>query len=102
MTSPRRHVTGDREDRHIVVFDTRDPAWSADPLRVFGAQVDARAAHSCLGPPLNVTPTSSMGVLLSGVLDADYLQRHQPGGLEALIRHLTAGGEFERLASDAG
>lgn len=74
---------------HTIV-DTRDPVWSADPLRLFGPLVGARAAQSFLGPLLNVPPRSSQGVLLSEVLDADYLQRHQVGSLGALIRHLAS------------
>ena len=53
------------------------PAWSAPG-----------SAQSFLTPLLNVAPTSAQGVLLSEVLDPDYLTQHHIAGLGDLPAHL--------------
>lgn len=77
-----------------VVVDTADPALSLDPLRVFGPRVGSRIMQSFLTPLLNVRPTSERGVLLSDVLDPDYLEQHQLHSAGALLTHLQDGCAF--------
>lgn len=74
-----------------VVVDTASPALSLDPLRVFGARTGSRVMQSFLTPLLNVAPTSERGVLLSDVLDPDYLAGHGLQSAGALVDHLHAG-----------
>lgn len=76
---------------HAVVVDTADPKLSLDPLRVFGPRVGSRIMQTFLTPLLNVRPTSERGVLLSDVLDPDYLEEHQLTSAGALLAHLQDG-----------
>ena len=71
------------------VVDVLDPTASMDPLRLFPGLPGARAAQSFLTPLLNVAPTSTQGVLLSEVLDPDYLTHHQVCSLGDLPAHLS-------------
>lgn len=74
-----------------VVVDINDPAFSMDPLRLFPASDGGRITHSFLTPLLNVAPLSTLGVLLSEVLDPDYLQNNEITTLGGLRRHLESG-----------
>lgn len=74
-----------------VVVDINDPAFSMDPLRLFPASDGGRITHSFLTPLLNVSPLSTLGVLLSEVLDAAYLQNHGITALGGLRGHLENG-----------
>ena len=71
-----------------VVVNSMDPEWSLDPLRVFGPKLGGRLMQSFLTPLLDVRPTSERGVLLSDVLDPEYLERHQILSSGALVEHL--------------
>lgn len=71
-----------------VVVDVDDPKASLDPLRLFGTKVGARIAQSFLTPLLNLAPTSPMGVVLSEVLEPDYLAQHELQSLGDLVEHL--------------
>lgn len=71
-----------------VVVDASDPQLSLDPLRVFGPQVGSRMMATFLTPLLNVRPTSERGVLLSDVLDADYLREHDLDSAGTWLHHL--------------
>ena len=73
-------------DAQVVSVD--DPTTSLDPLRLFPGPVGAQVALSFLTPLLNVAPTSAQGVLLSEVLDPDYLTQHHITGMSALPAHL--------------
>lgn len=71
------------------VVDVSRPEWSMDPLRIFpDSEVGARLAQSFLTPLLNVSPTSERGVLLSEVLEHQYLRDNEIAGLGGLIQHL--------------
>lgn len=70
------------------VVDTLNPVWSLDPLRLFGAVDGSRIAQSFLIPLLNVAPTTKDGVLMSDVLDPDYLASHRLVSLGGLVTHL--------------
>lgn len=74
-----------------VVVNAADPGLSLDPLRVFGPRTGSRIMQTFLTPLLNVRPTSERGVLLSEVLDAGYLEKHQLGSAGALLVHLQDG-----------
>ena len=74
-----------------VVIDIADPAFSLDPLRLFGPAIGSRIAQSFLTPLLNVAPTSERGVSLSDVLDPRYLADHGLTSLGGLLGHLQAG-----------
>lgn len=70
------------------IVDVSQPQWSLDPLRIFDLNTGARVAQSFLTPLLDIAPTSAQGVLLSEVLEVDYLNRHQISGFGALVNHL--------------
>lgn len=74
-----------------VVVDTAEPELSLDPLRIVGPRLGSRMMQSFLTPLLNVAPTSERGVLLSDVLDPDYLEAHQLGSAGDLLAHLQDG-----------
>jgi hypothetical protein len=74
-----------------VVVDTSDPVLSLDPLRIFGPRVGSRIMQTFLTPLLNVRPTSERGVLLSDVLDPDYLEAAGLDSAGALLAHLHQG-----------
>jgi hypothetical protein len=86
-----------------VVVNTADPVLSLDPLRLFDPATGSRIMQTFLTPLLNVRPTSDRGVLLSDVLDPQYLGEHGLGSAGALLAHLHAGcrlegaGELARL-----
>lgn len=75
----------------VVVVDAGEPAWSMDPLRVFGPTAGGRILQSFLTPLLNVSPRSEGGVLLADVLDKRYLEQHQIGSAGELVTHLEGG-----------
>ncbi|GAA5036332.1 ATP-binding protein [Actinopolymorpha pittospori] len=77
-----------------VVVNVAEPKLSLDPLRVFGPRTGSRIMQTFLTPLLNVRPTSERGVLLSDVLDAAYLEKHQLASAGALLAHLQAGCEL--------
>lgn len=73
-----------------VVVDVADPAYSLDPLRLFGAAA-GKQAGTFLTMLLNVAPTSTEGALLSEVMESTYLAEHRITSLGALAEHLTNG-----------
>lgn len=81
-----------------IVVDVADPAVSLDPLRVHGPHIGARVTQSFLTQLLNVRPTEAQGVLLSEVLEPDYLAAHQLHGLGDLLAHLRTDCEMEGAA----
>lgn len=66
------------------IVDVSDPKYSMDPLRIFDQATGSRVAQSFLTALLDIAPTSIEGVLLSEVLDPDYLQPRGIHGLGAL------------------
>lgn len=107
--------TVDRGGRFVVLDRTESGEWvtmakaltkptivsiahatmSMDPLRVFDPETGSRVAQSFLTPLLNVSPTSTRGVLLSDVLDTTYLTANGIRGLGDLVQHLMHGCELE-------
>ena len=71
-----------------AVVNVDDPAFSMDPLRLFGPRAGARIAQSFLTPLTKISPTSDLGILLSDVLDPSYLKEHAIPGLGGLLKHL--------------
>lgn len=84
-----------------VVVDIDEPAYSLDPLRIFGPKIGQRVASSFLTPLLRVPPTSERGALLSEVLSPGYLAQHHLTSLGDVVEHLEtqdgAGGELARV-----
>lgn len=81
-----------------TVVDCDDPSHTLDPLRLFGARAASRVTQSFLTPLLNVSPTSSSGVLLSEVLEPAYLTEHTISTLGGLLTHLAGGCKLEGAA----
>ncbi len=71
-----------------IVVDVAEPVVSLDPLRLFGVTIGSRITQSFLTPLLNIAPTSDRGVLLSEVLDPEYLAQHHLTGLGDVLAHL--------------
>jgi len=71
-----------------VVVDVDDPAWSLDPLRLFGSKAGARVSQSFLTPLTGIKPRSELGQRLGDVLDPAYLAAHDLHGLGELLTHL--------------
>lgn len=80
-----------RSVTRAVIVDIADPVLSLDPLRLFGLRAGSRITQTFLTPLLNVSPTSERGVLLSDILDPEYLSEHQISGLGQLLAHLQGG-----------
>ena len=70
------------------IVDVSQPQWSLDPLRIFDPATGSRVAQSFLTPLLDIAPTSAQGVLLSEVLETDYLKTHGITGFGSLVNHL--------------
>lgn len=81
-----------------AVADIEDPTYSLCPLRFFGRHIGSRVLHSFLTPLLNVAPTSPEGVLLSDVLEPDYLATHDIDSTGELLAHLISGCEYPGAA----
>ena len=85
------------------IVDVSEPQWSLDPLRIFTPATGSRVAQSFLTPLLDIAPTSAQGVLLSEVLEVDYLKTHGITGFGSLVDHLAdtctipGAGELARL-----
>ncbi|MDU1203713.1 MAG: ATP-binding protein [Clostridiales bacterium] len=75
-----------------TVVDMAKPQYSLDPLRAFDYGVGSRIASNFLTVLLDVTPTSPEGVVLSEVLETEYLEREQLGGLGQVMEHLVKRG----------
>jgi hypothetical protein len=81
-----------------TIVDVAEPTVSLDPLRLFGPVVGSRITQSFLTPLLDISPTSDRGVLLSEVLDPDYLAKNQLAGLGDVLAHLVSGCELDGAA----
>lgn len=81
----------------VVVDVSENARYSVDPLRIFGA-AGGRMAQSFLTTLLNIDSTDDEGVLLSDVLEADYLRSHNLDSLGRLIDHLLDGCEYKGAA----
>ncbi|MFE5309823.1 ATP-binding protein [Isoptericola sp. NPDC056605] len=75
----------------VVVDVSENARFSVDPIRIFGVGQGARIAQTFLTTLLNVDSTEEQGVLLSDVLEAQYLSAYQITSLGALVDHLTSG-----------
>ena len=85
-----------------VIVDVANPAYSLDPIRIWGTNKGSRLAQSFLTPLLNVAPTSNEGVVLSDVLNDDYLRAHRLGSIGAVAKHLADGCELAGAQELAG
>lgn len=84
-----------------TVVEIIDPAYSLDPLRVFGPAVGAEIALTLFATLLNITPTSTQGVVISEVLDRDYLIENDLKSLSDVRTHLEEESTLEGAASIA-
>lgn len=86
-----------------IVVTCTAPKHSLDPLRIFPLEVGSRIMQTFLTPLLNSAPTSEVGVLLSDVLNPEYLRGNGIDSAGALAAHLKSGctipgaGEVARL-----
>lgn len=71
-----------------TVVEIINPEYSLDPLRVFGVDAGAEIAQSLFATLLNIAPTSEQGVVISEVLDHDYLRLHKLNSLSDVRQHL--------------
>ncbi|PPG77484.1 type IV secretion system protein VirB4 [Rathayibacter rathayi] len=71
-----------------TVVEIVNPEYSLDPLRVFGVDAGAEIAQSLFATLLNIAPTSEQGVVISEVLDHDYLRRNELHSLSDVRKHL--------------
>lgn len=90
-----------RSVTRAVIVDIADPVLSLDPLRLFGLRAGSRITQTFLTPLLNVSPTSERGVLLSDILDPEYLSEHHITGLGQLLAHLHSGCQLPGAAEMA-
>lgn len=109
-----RVIIPDRTDRHEwadwargmpqhLILNVSAPEYSLDPLTLYPGAAGARIAQSFLIQLLNASPTSDMGILLSEMLDEEYLTRHGVTRLGELLQHAQSiasegGEEVNRLA----
>lgn len=71
-----------------IVCDIANPAWSLDPLRIFGAVVGARHVQSLMATMINVSPQSELGFELGRILSPDHLKAEGIACLPDLLRYL--------------
>ena len=71
-----------------VVISCTSPAYSLDPLRVLQVEAGCRVMQTFLTPLLGETPTSPIGVLLSDVLNPEYLRENGINSAGRLVAHL--------------
>lgn len=71
-----------------VVISCASPRYSLDPIRIFPPDVASRVMQTFLTPLLNESPTSQTGVLLSDVLNPEYLQENGIDSAGALLAHV--------------
>jgi hypothetical protein len=74
-----------------TVVEIVNPAYSLDPIRVFGTLAGAEITQSLFATLLNISPTSEQGVIISEVLDHDYLELHDLRSLSDVRKHLATG-----------
>ncbi|MGO2110396.1 MAG: ATP-binding protein [Pseudoclavibacter sp.] len=77
--------------RDTAVIDLTDPAWSLDPLRLFGPEVGARYARSLFASLLGVRPRDELGVELARLLEPGAARASGLGSLADLRRELATG-----------
>ena len=74
-----------------ILVSCADPKYSLDPLRIFGLEAGSRTMQTFLTPLLNAEPTSEVGVLLSDILNPDYLREHGIDSAGSLVAHVKSG-----------
>lgn len=82
-----------------TVVDINAPDVSLDPLRMFGPTVGGRVLQSFLMPLLEINPTDDEGMLLSDVLDREYLTEHRIDSAGTLWQHLGRDCDLEGAAA---
>lgn len=71
-----------------IALEVANPEYSLDPLRVFGVYEGASMVETVFTTLLNVAPTDDMGIVLSEVLDRDYLEQQGLDSLGGVLGHL--------------
>lgn len=71
-----------------TILDLTAPAFSLDPLRLFGLAEGAQMVQSLFAVLLSVKAVSTQGALLSQMLERDYARHHGIDSLQALLEHL--------------
>ncbi len=84
-----------------TVVEIINPSYSLDPLRVFGIEAGAEIAQSLFATLLNIAPTSEQGVVISEVLDPEYLRLHKLHSLSDVRAHLAAATDLHGAAEIA-
>ncbi|GGA69116.1 ATP/GTP-binding protein [Pseudoclavibacter endophyticus] len=74
--------------RDTAVVDLSDPAWSIDPLRLFGPDVGARYVRSLFASLLGVRPRDELGVELARLLEPEAARARGLRSLGDLRREL--------------
>ncbi|WP_345475985.1 ATP-binding protein, partial [Microbacterium pseudoresistens] len=74
-----------------IALEIANPEYSLDPLRVFGVYEGASMVETVFTTLLNVAPTDDMGIVLSEVLDRDYLEQQELDSLGGVLAHLKGG-----------
>ncbi|WP_435740106.1 ATP-binding protein [Clavibacter nebraskensis] len=76
------------DPEHTTIADLTEPAFSLDPLRVFGPGVGASHMQTLLSALLGVPARSPGGVLLSELLAPEYAIAHHLTDAGALLAHV--------------
>lgn len=88
-----------REDSTAIV-DLLNPAWSLDPLRVWGPKKGARMVQSLFSLMLGIQTLDVRGVELSRILEGAYMEAHHITSLGALMEHLAVLGRDNVIAAE--
>ncbi|XAS69889.1 ATP-binding protein (plasmid) [Micrococcaceae bacterium Sec5.7] len=72
-----------------ISLEIANPQYSLDPLRIFGALTGASMVETVFTTLLNIAPTDDMGIILSEVMDKDYLLQEGIESLGGVLKHLS-------------
>ncbi|GED40619.1 type IV secretion system protein VirB4 [Microbacterium oxydans] len=82
------HFARSLEPDRTAVVDLMRPEWSVDPLRMFGPRRGARMVQSLFTTMLGIAPRDERGLMLSRILEKEYLAAQNITSLPALAAHI--------------
>lgn len=88
------------DPEHTTICDLTEPAYSLDPLRVFGPFIGAGQMMTLCSALLGVPARSPGGVMLSRLLKPEYAEEHKLNSAGALLQHVEQLGKSDRAANE--
>lgn len=82
------HFARSLEPDRTAIVDLMNPEWSVDPLRMFGPLRGARMVQSLFTTMLGIAPRDRRGLMLSRILEKEYLAGQNITSLRELAGHI--------------